>query len=202
METKLNSKGKRFFAPAIAAGLMLAMALTLTSCTDPADGGGTSSNSNGGNSGGGGASCGKLMSQNLNIDVAGSMCYDNDPSNCSKYGRLYDWATAMNLPAKCNSTLSTDDPDCAIQSKHKGICPSGQHIPSIEELNEYGSGCLKNQPGGSGGLFNHVGSFGNWWSASENYSDLAYYRRMSHSTGARYYNDDKGYLFSVRCLQD
>ncbi|MDR0516191.1 MAG: hypothetical protein LBH25_04020 [Fibromonadaceae bacterium] len=35
--------------------------------------------------------------------------------------------------------------------------PSGQHIPSIEELNEYGSyGCLKNQPGGgsSDGYFN------------------------------------------------
>ncbi|MDR0517463.1 MAG: hypothetical protein LBH25_10515 [Fibromonadaceae bacterium] len=32
METKLNSKGKRFFAPAIAAGLMLAMAFTLSAC--------------------------------------------------------------------------------------------------------------------------------------------------------------------------
>ncbi|MDR0516626.1 MAG: hypothetical protein LBH25_06225 [Fibromonadaceae bacterium] len=40
METKLNSKGKRFFAPAIAAGLALAMAFTLSSCGG--DGGGGS----------------------------------------------------------------------------------------------------------------------------------------------------------------
>ncbi|MDR0517676.1 MAG: fibrobacter succinogenes major paralogous domain-containing protein [Fibromonadaceae bacterium] len=40
METKLNSKGKRFFAPAIAAGLMLAMAFTLSACGGDGGGGG------------------------------------------------------------------------------------------------------------------------------------------------------------------
>jgi hypothetical protein len=147
----------------LAAIIAVAMAFTFSCSSD--DGGGNS----GGNNNGGGTSCGKLMSQNLNLDVAGSVCYDNDPSNCSKYGMLYDWATAMNLPAKCNSTLSTSDPECTIQNKHKGICPSGQHIPSRDELNEYGSyECLKNQPGGiggSGGYFSAVGSNGSWWSA-------------------------------------
>jgi len=66
------------------------------------------------------------MAENLNCDVSGSKCYDNDESNCATYGRLYDWATAMNLPSSCNSST------CASQvgAKHRGICPSGWHIPS------------------------------------------------------------------------
>jgi uncharacterized protein (TIGR02145 family) len=51
----------------------------------------------------------------------------------------------MGLPVKCNSTLSTDDADCTIQNKHRGICPSGWHIPSNEEWNElyhYADGTL------------------------------------------------------------
>ncbi|MCL2218501.1 MAG: fibrobacter succinogenes major paralogous domain-containing protein [Chitinispirillia bacterium] len=36
------------------------------------------------------------MAQNLNYATpGGSFCYDDDLSNCEKYGRLYDWKTAM-----------------------------------------------------------------------------------------------------------
>ena len=35
------------------------------------------------------------MAENLNYDASGSKCYDEDPANCEKYGRLYDWETAM-----------------------------------------------------------------------------------------------------------
>jgi uncharacterized protein (TIGR02145 family) len=66
------------------------------------------------------------MAENLNYEIEGSKCYDNDPDNCAIYGRLYDWATAMALPSYCNSI------SCASQvsAKHQGICPSGWHIPS------------------------------------------------------------------------
>jgi len=71
------------------------------------------------------------MAENLNYDVEGSRCYNDEPDNCVTYGRLYDWATAMALPSKCNSTLSTSDADCAIKTpNHQGICPAGWHIPS------------------------------------------------------------------------
>ncbi len=56
-------------------------------------------------------------------------CYCNKPENCEKYGRLYDWATAMALPSSCNNTDCSDQ----IQAKHRGICPSGWHIPSEAE---------------------------------------------------------------------
>jgi len=83
------------------------------------------------------------QAKNLSVDVPGSKCYaegvsgvsaDSVAKNCAKYGRLYDWATAMALPSKCNSTLSTDDAECAIRTpNHQGICPSGWHIPSDAE---------------------------------------------------------------------
>ena len=52
--------------------------------------------------------------------------YDVNDTNCDKYGRLYDWATAMALPASCNSISCASQ----VQSPHRGICPEGFHIPS------------------------------------------------------------------------
>ena len=83
------------------------------------------------------------MAENLDYAVAGSKCYNNDPANCDKYGQLYDWATAMNFPSNCNSNYCSNQ----IQSPHRGICPSGWHIPGLEEWNtlsnyvESNSGC-------------------------------------------------------------
>ncbi|MDR0515984.1 MAG: fibrobacter succinogenes major paralogous domain-containing protein [Fibromonadaceae bacterium] len=66
------------------------------------------------------------MAENLNYDVSGSECYDNKTENCTTYGRLYDWATAMSLLSSCNLTSCSGQ----VSAKHKGICPSGWHIPS------------------------------------------------------------------------
>jgi len=66
------------------------------------------------------------MKENLNCNVSGSKCYNNNESNCATYGRLYNWETAMNLPSSCNSSSCSGQ----VQSKHQGICPSGWHIPS------------------------------------------------------------------------
>jgi uncharacterized protein (TIGR02145 family) len=65
------------------------------------------------------------MAENLNFEASGSMC----SPYCFVYGRLYDWATVMNLPLSCNSS------SCAhqVQFPHRGICPSGWHVPSDVE---------------------------------------------------------------------
>jgi uncharacterized protein (TIGR02145 family) len=70
------------------------------------------------------------MAENLNYEtVSGNKCYNNDLANCEEYGRLYNWATAMALDISCNSTACSD----RVQSKHRGICPEGWHIPSKDE---------------------------------------------------------------------
>jgi len=66
-----------------------------------------------------------------NLNLTGNRCYNNVIDNCTIYGRLYKWATAMDLPSSCNSISCSSQ----ISAKHKGICPSGWHIPSEADWN-------------------------------------------------------------------
>ena len=75
------------------------------------------------------------MAENLNYNASGSKCYSNSESNCNTYGRLYDWSTAMGFASSCNSNSCSGQ----IQSKHRGICPSGWHIPTQAEWNTLSS---------------------------------------------------------------
>jgi len=74
------------------------------------------------------------MAENLNYNVSGSKCYaegvsgvsaDSIAKNCATYGRLYRWVTAMALPDSCEVKSCASQ----ISAKHRGICPSGWHIP-------------------------------------------------------------------------
>jgi uncharacterized protein (TIGR02145 family)/uncharacterized repeat protein (TIGR02543 family) len=166
---------------------------------------------------------GKLwMGENLNYEIAdgtGSWCYSNNPENCAKYGRLYNWSTV------------------------RTVCPTGWHLPSRAEWGKlaiaaggtgtYGAGgtagkALKSKsgwkayqgkngngtddfgfsalPGGSyqGGVYYAGGDYGYWWTATEDDASGAYLRTM-------HYNDDdvnedtfnrKEDGFSVRCIGD
>ena len=83
------------------------------------------------------------MAQNLNYDpgnvssmgsYAWSGCYNNESSNCAKYGRLYTWEVAMSnskcaYGKTCNASLKPSTPV-------RGVCPSGWHLPSHREFEE------------------------------------------------------------------
>jgi uncharacterized protein (TIGR02145 family) len=149
------------------------------------------------------------LAENLNYNASGSKCYENNHANSAKYGRLYDWNTAMNS------------------------CPPGWHLPTNKEwdklvnfaggedfagnklkskngwnengnrTDEYGFSALPGGYGISGGGFFDVGSYGYWWSSTEYGSYYAYRRYMGYyySFVGRYY-DYKSYLLSVRCVRD
>jgi uncharacterized protein (TIGR02145 family) len=51
-------------------------------------------------------------------------CYNNDTTNCDKYGGLYQWAEMMQLPSRCN----TESCYKKIESEHQGICPEGWRL--------------------------------------------------------------------------
>ena len=208
----------------LALTVSMVLAITFTfSCSSDDDGGGNPSSSSSGGGNGGGSACSAdfrtvtigtqtWMAENLNCDVVGSKCYNNNPDNCTIYGRLYDWSTAMKS------------------------CPSGWHLPTQEEWNtlsnyvESNSGCsncdavrlkatsgwsvnygtddygFSALPGGFGNSNGNTYDFRNegyWWSASEFKNGYAYYRLI-------YYNSDyvlsregfKSSLYSVRCIKN
>jgi len=148
------------------------------------------------------------MVENLNYEAAGSKCYNDDPANCDKYGRLYDWKTA------------------------KTACPNGWHIPSDaawEKFTTFAGGSLvagktlksKTEwgwdkggggtddygfsalPGGShsNGDFSGINESGGWWSSSENGNEARTWiisAASDYLTRAYYLKSE--YMFSVRCV--
>jgi uncharacterized protein (TIGR02145 family) len=66
---------------------------------------------------------------NYNPGIGFSWCYDNDPANCAKYGRLYNWRTAMDLPSTCSNASCENQ----ITVPHRGICPEGYHISTNDD---------------------------------------------------------------------
>lgn len=141
------------------------------------------------------------MAENLNYSTSsGSWCYDNSSSNCSQYGRLYDWETA------------------------KRVAPYGWHLPSKSEWETLLRNCggeganAYNQMilGGSSGFnalfggcrygsddFDGVGGYADFWSSSEYSRDYAWSCGVGgNGERARLYGYSKGSGYSVRCVKD
>jgi len=154
----------------------------------------------------------KWMKKNLNIQTANSWCYDNKPTNCTTYGRLYAWESAKTA---CPSgwRLPTRDEWTALVTAAGDSSTAGKKLKSTSGWND-GYGLSGNGtddfgfsalPGGSrdsDGDFNNAGDGGNWWTATENDADYAYYRYMYYRFDGAYKDaSSKSKGFSVRCVK-
>ena len=76
------------------------------------------------------------MAENLNYETANSYCYNDNAANCTKYGRLYTWAAAMDSAG----TWSTNGKGCGYNKTCsptgtiRGVCPEGWHLPTNAEF--------------------------------------------------------------------
>lgn len=70
------------------------------------------------------------MAENLDYEIPGykAYCNENNPDNCIKYGRNYDWNAAMGA-----SVVGCKISDHVVMTAYQGICPEGWHIPSYSE---------------------------------------------------------------------
>ncbi|MCL2689813.1 MAG: hypothetical protein FWE57_08215 [Chitinispirillia bacterium] len=157
------------------------------------------------------------MAQNLNFNANGSRCHNDRADACARFGRLYDWSTALTA------------------------CPAGWRLPGLNDwqvlvksaggdetagnrLKAKGGGWLKNRDGGIGGTddygfsalpaghyfgpsndkaeFSGIGIHGTWWTTAHS-GNNASVRGMGHSNGivgrAQNFKSD---LVSVRCIRD
>ena len=149
------------------------------------------------------------MAENSNYETENSYCYDDDPANCEKYGRLYTWDAALNA------------------------CPSGWHLPTAEEfatlisnvggeegaaimlksttgwyedgygVDKYGFNVLPAGYRSNLGRFDIAGKYAYFWSATEDDEDNAYLLYLRYGSELAYLGNLIKYdAYSVRCLRD
>ncbi|WP_233134341.1 fibrobacter succinogenes major paralogous domain-containing protein [Fibrobacter intestinalis] len=150
------------------------------------------------------------MAENLNYEMDGSYCYDNEATNCQKYGRLYTWAAAMQA------------------------CPAGWHLPNNAEwktlfktvgstsvagknlksesgwdgngngTDEYGFSVLPAGSRNGVGLYGYAGEDAIFWSSTEGRSGGHAYHCYFHYVNENVHSIllTKEFGFSVRCLRD
>lgn len=166
------------------------------------------------------------MAENLNheVDNGNSWCYEDDESNCQKYGRLYDWYTA-NEACPIGWRLPTRQEWRDLISVAGGSREASGKLTSAtgwkhNGTDNYGFSALPSGIRNANGSFDYVDAIGFWWSATENPSadekthdalfgrdvysvDGAYYLKMfPSSTLVIEQYIIKSYGFSVRCIQD
>jgi len=155
------------------------------------------------------------MAENLNYKTEGSNCYGEDSCNGEKYGRLYNWETAMNVCPRGWHLPSNKDWE-TLASYAGSFLTLGTMLKANNGWQSCGNGTdnhgFSAMPGGYGfsdGSFGHVGSYGYWWSSTEvksvkfyscinAYAYIMYYLISDVYKGNIYKHD----MLSVRCVKD
>jgi uncharacterized protein (TIGR02145 family) len=155
------------------------------------------------------------MAENLRYKVnGGCWCYDDDERHGCNYGRLYTLNAAKracppgwHLPTReeWDTLVAYVGGDSVAGKKLKA--KSGWEKNSFGNENgtdDYGFSALPDGGRHPSGVFSFDGErYGNWWAATKNENGNAYYRTMNYFDDNVYENDeDVGYGFSVRCVQD
>ncbi|MDR3001882.1 MAG: hypothetical protein LBU89_11535 [Fibromonadaceae bacterium] len=156
------------------------------------------------------------MAENLSYNALGSKCYDDDLANCEKYGRLYDWETALNvcpdgwhLPTDAEWTRLRnyvgDDATAKLKTIDGWNWNSWSNI-SNNGIDHYGFSALPAGFGTPNGDFSGVGGYTSWWNTINgkyHRNDETFFGVRTHSI-AYFLQDsfmDKSYFLSVRCLK-
>ena len=76
------------------------------------------------------------MAENINYETDSSFCYGDTLANCTKYGRLYTWAAAMDSVGiwSTNGKGCGYGTTCSPTYPVRGVCPEGWHLPTTAEF--------------------------------------------------------------------
>ena len=76
------------------------------------------------------------LNYNYNTPITHSVCFKNKEENCSKYGRLYTIAAAVDsagLFGDGGLGCGLIQDSCDVKESSRGVCPEGWHLPSTNE---------------------------------------------------------------------
>jgi uncharacterized protein (TIGR02145 family) len=118
-----------------------------------------------------------------------SWCYGDSLANCTKYGRLYTWAAAMDSVG----TWSTNGKGCGYGKvcsptyPVRGICPEGWHLPDTTEWHT-----LFTAVGGKSTAGKMLKSTSGWYDKGGDDNGTDAYAFSALPAGYRYYD---GYIY-------
>ena len=147
--------------------------------------------------------------------ATGAYCnYDNNASNATIYGRLYNWytvntanlcPTGWHVPSDVEWTTLTTylGGESIAGGKLKEAGLNHWQNPNIAATNETGFTALPSGLRGNNGNFNNIASSGYWWSSTENSISSASSWYIFHEySNIGNDNSIEQMGFSVRCVKD
>ncbi|WP_290938339.1 FISUMP domain-containing protein [Fibrobacter sp.] len=161
------------------------------------------------------------MAENLRLKTDGSSCSNKyDSTSCTKFGRIYSWADAMDESGifSANGKGCTKGKNCIPTYPVRGLCPVGYHLPTQIEWNvlistvggkDIAGKVLKSVNGWREPMLNFdeygfsvlpVGS--SFWSSTEHGYDMSFsvlFRGDSDGADLRISDKEQGY---IRCVND
>lgn len=154
------------------------------------------------------------MAKNLNYEVAtNSWCYNNTASNCTNYGRLYNW-TGANAACPAGWHLPSDTEWKTLEIS-LGMSQADANLDGWERGTDQGTKLKINGTSGFNALlaglrnttntpFADLSTLGYYWTSTVGNLSTKAYRRTFSSSDARVYRGDfhKDNAFSVRCVMN
>jgi uncharacterized protein (TIGR02145 family) len=155
------------------------------------------------------------MAYNLNYKTGNSWCFLNDVSKCKRYGRLYDWNTAMKACPegwRLPSRGDWNDLNNAIGKSGGGKKLKARiHWDRYKDRNghgtdNYGFSALhggSRHPDGDFNCADDDTEEGNWWTSTKDGDSNAYFWLLiDYAAVLGEGSNDKRFGFSVRCVQN
>lgn len=149
------------------------------------------------------------MAENLNYKMNDSYCFQDTPSNCKKYGRLYTWNAALeacptgwHLPSKAEFETLFSAVGGSENAGEKLKSKTGWNV-GCNGSDTFGFSALPAGSRHSYGDYIEKGLSAKFWSSTEYDSEIAYVMWLEYKDKFATHIDlfkNKG--FSVRCLQN
>jgi uncharacterized protein (TIGR02145 family) len=152
----------------------------------------------------------RWLTQNLNLKVTGSYCFDDKQANCDRYGRLYTWAAAKQACELLGDGwhLPTKEEWQALAKPYGGIYEKGGATgkAAYQALLSGGDAGFNALLGGNrdlDGKYARFDAHGFYWSATEQGSGAAWFLNFGKGSQALYPQDggEKSSAWSVRCVR-
>ncbi len=155
---------------------------------------------------------GKLwLTDNLNLDIPGAYCYDDDKQNCKRYGRLYTWEAARQACGMLGRDWRLpSNEEWQQMARHYG----GIREDSNDDGNaayqalllggKSGFNALLGEGRGPNGSYERVDRHGFYWTATENDQHTAWFYNFGRGSAMlnRHEDGEKSEAFCVRCVRD